>query len=432
MITSIAKLLRELMLKEAEELDQDPITHAPTIGDMYEGLTRDLLDRAIPPSLNLRIVHGFIEGHDGALSQQVDAMLVTGEGRELPFGAGHVWPIGKVIAVLEVKKNLFGADLRDAFTKLRSVMHMHEAHLRNMAEPLPEIRPAFHAFARLTGLYPRDWRAVQNLPDELSHIFRTLVSEQLAPVRIVIGYHGYANELSLREGLYKYLDDHHMAAGFGVISLPNLIICRGNALLKMNGQPYGGPIEGDWWHLAVSNAENPLRLLIELIWTRLSNEFGIALPMDDTLQMERLAPFLSVRFVRRGAEVGWEYRFNTLKSEQLAAVEPWTWAPDPADGNETVFLQILATRGEIDVRDAEYREFAAKEGFDPDALVAGLVKRRILAWCDEHTVRLIDGGTLITAVLPDGRVVHTSQADPLQLWLEEQSGVEAGPNKPEL
>ena len=54
-------------------------THAPTIGAMYEGLTRDILDRAIPASLDLRIVDGFIEGADGSLSPQMDAMLVTGK-----------------------------------------------------------------------------------------------------------------------------------------------------------------------------------------------------------------------------------------------------------------------------------------------------------------------------------------------------------------
>ena len=48
MINSIATLLRQLQAKEAAKLDEQGITHAPTIGAMYEGLTRDLLDRACP------------------------------------------------------------------------------------------------------------------------------------------------------------------------------------------------------------------------------------------------------------------------------------------------------------------------------------------------------------------------------------------------
>jgi hypothetical protein len=51
MITSVANLLRDLMVKKAVKLDEETITHPPTIGAMYEGLTRDILDRTIPASL---------------------------------------------------------------------------------------------------------------------------------------------------------------------------------------------------------------------------------------------------------------------------------------------------------------------------------------------------------------------------------------------
>lgn len=68
MITNIANLLQELQAKETSKLAQEKITHAPTIGAMYEGLTREILERVIPPSLNLRVVDGFIEDRDGNLS----------------------------------------------------------------------------------------------------------------------------------------------------------------------------------------------------------------------------------------------------------------------------------------------------------------------------------------------------------------------------
>ena len=87
MITTVAALLQELQAKEAAKL-----------------ATRDLLDRAIPSALNLRIVEGFVEDHEGNLSPQIDAMLVTGDGRQIPHTASFVWPVQKVIAVLEVKK----------------------------------------------------------------------------------------------------------------------------------------------------------------------------------------------------------------------------------------------------------------------------------------------------------------------------------------
>ena len=131
MIKTIADLLRELMVKEAAELDEEPVNHGPTIGAMYEGLARDILDRAIPAELDVRVVDGFIEGVDGILSPQIDAMIVTGEGRQIPYTSNFVWPIADVIAVFEVKKTLYADDLADAFGKLRTIKHMSEAHDQN-------------------------------------------------------------------------------------------------------------------------------------------------------------------------------------------------------------------------------------------------------------------------------------------------------------
>ena len=181
MITTVAALLQELQAKEAAKLVEQRITHAPTIGAMYEGLTRDLLDRAIPPALNLRIVEGFAEDHEGNLTPQIDAMLVAGDGRQIPHTASFVWPIQKVIAVLEVKKNLYGADLDDAFHKLRTVNDMHSRYRQAARGDSLNLVPAFQAFARLTGRYPRSYGDAGALPERLSFIFHTLVVEQFSP-----------------------------------------------------------------------------------------------------------------------------------------------------------------------------------------------------------------------------------------------------------
>jgi uncharacterized protein DUF6602 len=412
-ITNIANLLQELRAKESAKLAQEKITHAPTIGAMYEGLTRELLDRAIPSSLDLRIVDGFIEDHEGNLSPQIDAMLVTGEGRTIPHTGGYVWPIQDVIAVLEVKKNLYGADLDDAFHKLRVVNDMYGRHMRRGGDSTLNIQPAFDAFARLTGRYPRSWEDASALPDPLSFIFHILVCEQLSPVRIIFGYEGYVDELGLRDGFAKFIEGNLTTPrGFGIGSFPNLIVCRNNSLLKMNGQPYISPLLGDWWPAVVSNAENPIRLLIELIWTRLSNKFASYFPMDDTLQMERLAPFLSAKLGYRNGVPGWEYRQETLNRKQLKEIEPTSWEPEHVDEMECVVLIQLAQEGELDVRATKQR--------DPDQLIAGLVDKRSIAWCDDHTVRLLRSGDLITAFMPDGRTVTAGETDLLGLWFAEQ------------
>jgi hypothetical protein len=238
MLTSLANILRKLQQIEAAKLSQEKIRHAPTIGAMYEGLTRDLLDRAIPDALDLRVVTGFVEGHDGSLGPQTDAMLVTGEGKPVPYTDDFVWPVQNVVAVFEVKKNLYGADLDDAFLKLRTVNDMFGAYVQNTPSARFDTTPAFNAFARLTGLYPRSREELAQLPEELKFFYHLLVTEQVAPIRVVLGYEGYVDETGLRRGFSNYLEQNKgTPRGFGLGSFPNLVICRNNSLLKMNGQP---------------------------------------------------------------------------------------------------------------------------------------------------------------------------------------------------
>jgi len=159
-----------------------------------------------------------------------------------------------VIAVFEVKKTLYGNDLADAFEKLRTVKRMSEAHVQSGLNVAAG--PSFRAFAKATGHYPASIEAIDALPDELNCIFHTILADQLAPVRVILGYHGYADEHGLRKGVLDYLREQGgLAAGFGASSMPNLIIARSNSILKMNGHPYVAPLRDGWWHLLVSNPE---------------------------------------------------------------------------------------------------------------------------------------------------------------------------------
>lgn len=419
MITTIADLLRDLMAKEREKLDQEEIEHAPTIGAMYEGLARDILGRTIPANLDVRVVDGFIKGVDDKLSPQIDVMIVTGAGRKIPHTNSYVWPIADVLAAFEVKKALYGADLEDAFVKLRTVKRMSEALVQNGLEVQPG--PSFRAFARLTGRYPPSVHEIDQLPEEQSLLFHTILADQVAPVRVVLGYHGYSDEAGLRKGMIQYLQGQGgLAEGFGASSMPNLIVARQNALLKMDGHPYIAPLDDGWWHVLVSNPENPLRILIELLWAKLAERFGDLFPADDNLQLERLAPFLDARIARAGQRVGWEYKYVELSKVELAAAMPPSWQPDSADVGEMVVQLQIARKGTLDVRDQGFRAFSAEEGFDPDALIAKMVERRVIAWVDDHTVRLVDTGVLLAGFMPDGQGLSTSEPELLGSWVRDK------------
>lgn len=186
LLTSLATILQELQRAEAAKLAKENIQHAPTIGAMYEGLTRGLLDRAILPRSMCEWWSGFVEGHDGQLGPQTDAMVVTGEGKPVPYTSDFVWPIQNVLAVFEVKKNLYGADLDDAFQKLRAINRMFIAYAPS-ANPLFDLNPAFHAFARLTGRYPKSPEQVAQLSEEWQAFYHLLVTEQVGPIRVILG-----------------------------------------------------------------------------------------------------------------------------------------------------------------------------------------------------------------------------------------------------
>ncbi len=105
MINTISDLLRAFAAEERKKLDEFKLGHGPTIGAMYEGLSREILERAIPEFLNLQVVDGFISFNDEQ-SGQIDCMLVQGEGTKIPSTKSYIWPIQDVITVFEVKKKL--------------------------------------------------------------------------------------------------------------------------------------------------------------------------------------------------------------------------------------------------------------------------------------------------------------------------------------
>lgn len=410
MITNAATLLQKLMAKEAEKLNSLGIRHAPTIGAMYEGLAKDILDRTIPPALGVRVVDGFIRGYDGQLSRQTDCMVVVGDGEKLPYLDAYVWPIQNVIAVAEVKKSLFGDDLRDGFQKLREIQDIQRAYVQHgEVGKRVSIDPALKAFAILTGQFPGDKDAIDALPEDLNVILHTLVMEQVSPVRVILGYDGYATESSLRFGFHKYLESNCGIRGFGVGSLPNLLICNKNSILKLNGFPYVARKTDEWWDVLVSNSENPVRLLIELLWARLANHFQAQFPSDDNLELERLAPFLSAKFQLSGPNVGWQYIYHEVAPDKLGNVPSIQWHPHPAEGPVWVALMRALEDGELDIRDEGFREYAAKEGFDPDVVIREMVEHRLIAWTGEYTVTPI-AEDLVTIFMPDGRVFVSDDA----------------------
>ena len=108
MIKNVAELLHKLIEKEKEKLKEfDYIKHGTIIGNMYEGLTTSILQKSLPKNLNIQVVSGIIVNSKGELSNQIDCMIVEGEGRKVPYSNDCIYDFSQVLAVIEIKKNLY-------------------------------------------------------------------------------------------------------------------------------------------------------------------------------------------------------------------------------------------------------------------------------------------------------------------------------------
>ena len=67
--------------------------HMPTLGSAYEEITKQGIDQhfAIPKHLDLKVVSGFIELSGKMLPEQIDCMLVFGEGKRFGITEQYIY-----------------------------------------------------------------------------------------------------------------------------------------------------------------------------------------------------------------------------------------------------------------------------------------------------------------------------------------------------
>jgi uncharacterized protein DUF6602 len=414
MITSFSEFLLQLKTREEALLSQQQINHAPTIGDMYEGLSKTLLAKAIPSNLEISLVDGFVRGVKGQLSSQIDCMLVVGTGECIPYTDSFVWDIANVLAVFEVKKNLYSAEVSESYPKLRTIMSMFiEAWTKDIMRPIDR---SAQSFALITGHFLKHADDVDDLPEGLLHIFQTIFLEQYAPLRILFGYQGFATEHALREGFLNYLESIPPGSpGYGLNSFPNQIICRQNSLVVATGHPYCPSIVDDWWPVVISSSENPLRILLELLWTKICGRFDMVMPDDDSLSVESFSPLLSAKFQKADDLAGWKYHFETLSKAQLSARKPQEWEPFVVDRVMANVLLTLNKKGAVKLNDPHHLKFIRDHHQKEDDVVDQIVKMGLGAVKDE-TLHALQ--TFAIAFLPDGRSVVAFEQDKLRLWVK--------------
>lgn len=424
-IESVEQLLGAFLEKERAALDRQQIEHRPTIGAMYEGLTREVLSKAIPRSADLRVVSGFARGAEGKLTKQLDCMLVMGDGEEIPRTGTWIYDLPQVIAVIEVKKNLYGNDVDDGHANLASVVEADPS----MCKPLPSLTR--HAFQSLTHCsYPRDPSRLESVDPELAMLWHLLVLEAAAPVRILLGFHGYKTLASLGAGVIDHLNDNLGVMGRGPMSWPHLIANANGAIVKGNGMPWAAPLEDGWWHALVRLETAPVYPVLELVWSRL-NYMGLldAAVFGDDRSLDEVRPLVKARYAK-APQPSWKLeavrpaakRKKKDEAESPAPVrdrpETRPWQPVQLTEEEHTLILLLCA-DEVDVdqfapdeRTMQVRQLKRLRGLGlvgPDPTAPSI-------W------RLLTD-QLNACVMPDGRIVAAENSTGrLTRWVAEQQG----------
>ena len=383
MIETVNQLLEELKKQGLSLIEPNlNIGHNPTIGRMYEGLTKTLMDQAIFSGLNLRVASGKISNSNGDFSRQIDCMIVIGEGKNIPFTEEYVYDVNDVIMVIEVKKKLFSGELSDAYGNLKSVIDIATPRDSMGVELLRD------AFSGITKMELPNREDVNKLDFGTQMLYHALLVEAFLPIRVVLGYDGFASEYSLRDKFCEYLtkaqNGKEGAKGFGATSLPNLVIAGENSLIKTNGMPYAITTDTNEYCWIASYRCKPLLLLLELLWTRLTYKFAISSSIfGDNLKIENLAPLL----LAKAHEHGWEYKVIPYSKAALEKMEEASeWNPTFVTNTEFILVNELC-RHDVFI-DAALENYVISKGENLEEIISRLMDERLITR-EGNTLKLL-------------------------------------------
>ncbi len=364
MINTISELLKKFVEAEKQVLNKHNIKHPPTIGEMYEGLTKDVLDRSIFEGLNLTVsTQSFILGCD----TEFDVILSEGDGELIPHTNSFRFKPSQVIAVIQVKKTLSGREIANSYSNLLQVADVCQKNIQPIESSM--VNDSFrHICHKDISAYDK---GVLNKQEDA--IYLSLIMDSFFPLRIVLGYNGYKTEQGIRNSFADFLESNVYPTpikGFSPTSFPNLVISDNFSLIKLTGCPYSvplGDLEAGWWEIMTSSHYNPWYIFLEMLWTKLSYRFHIS-PMNlfgDNLKTEPHSPFLRAKIhLNKNEEPdGWEYNYLVLSEKKLSAHNRIReWEPLVVDTIQATVLLKL-NQHSINISDAtELEEFVNKNG----------------------------------------------------------------------
>ena len=299
---------------------------------MYEGLAKDILNKALFKGLNLSVKDGFVRDADGNLSKQIDCMIVEGDGKQIPNTDHYIYDFENVVAILESKKNLFSKEISDAYDNIISFTERFTPSVKMNVQYNDLVQP----FQEITKkAFPCNKEELQKLDEISQFIYHHLVIMYAMPLRIIFGYYGFKTENALRDGYYKYLTQHLQEKGYGPNSMPDLIICDNASIIKINQQPFQiQSLDDGFFTLFTTGTRNPLYYLLMMLWYKLQFKYNLSPQIwdFDSYSTEQMKIYMVTKLTKGKVNgvptTGWAYNYIPMSDEELENIpQEEEWAP---------------------------------------------------------------------------------------------------------
>lgn len=425
MLKHSSELIQSFIEYESKVLAEDnDMPHMPTIGDGYESITKNMLshDYILPPEFDLRVVSGFIRVQGKLVEQQIDCMLVVGEGRRYGLTEQYFYEIENVLCVFEVKKTLRKSDLSDALEHLSAIRKAFTNEFERRVKEegyIPDIFSARKHFAQITGRETiNDYRKINDLPPEDGMLLYSLVQEMHAPVTIIHGYGGYKTESGIRNAFGDILQEKFDSGNysFGVLSLPSVITSNDFSLVKTGGLPFVVTNGNSEWVSIVSTRFNPAEIILEVVWSKISSFFGCSMPWDDDIYMNNLSPLMIAVPRCEGDKCGWMYKTIDYDELSLSRQDDHQWMPEKLDSIQMSIIRIMSMYGEFKVDKENIEYFKNKYDANLKLIIDSLIDTRIFMRKGD-VVKPISNSTLIITN-NDGTGYVSNERERMDSWCE--------------
>jgi hypothetical protein len=420
MITAASDLLAAFIAEEVQKLEGFDMPHMPTLGEAYEAVARAGIDQrfVLPPGLDLRVVSGFIIG----LPNQFDCMLVHGPGQRYGLTDEFFYPIEQVLCVFEVKKNLTKAELSDAIQHLASVQQMFAesfARRYQAGEVRVNFQRAAQSFAQVTGRKGAETiQALDAMPIGDRALFAFLARSPHAPVTVLFGFGGYTTEQGLRKGMLDIVESSVGTSGnTSVDLLPTLVTSNNHSLVKCNHQPYLLRRADAEWVCLASTRHNPARILLELLWSKISNHFDVRMPWGDDMELETLQELMVAQALPHANSFGWKYLSIEYSEKRLQREATVQWEPAVLSAAAMTVVSLLGAHGgSLELNESLAAYIAKKHNLPLADVVVELVDSSAFAR-SESMLHIIAPVTCVGHLDDESGVVALDR-DKLDQWCE--------------